>query len=262
MGQAAPVIITVVAVAASFYAGPAVGAAILSEMGIAGASAATTAAVGAAAISGTSSAVNSAIAGGNVEDVLKAGATGAAAGAIGSEVGSAVSEGVTELAGGQVAVPSDAGPTVANPSIANISGGTAGGAASGFTGAELSGKNLKESVKAGEIGAATGFISSGVGELAGGLGADPQTSRLAGSVASTIARPTISDIFNAPPSSSTSLTSSGQPQAGASPSSAALAQALNIGGGDISPPVQLGGEGSNRNVWNQASLRVKDETGA
>ena len=51
--------------------------------------------------------------------------------------------------------------------------------------------------------------------------------------------------------------------AGSSPGSSALAQALNLGGGDISPPVNIGGgEKTTPNVWNQASLRTKDETGA
>jgi hypothetical protein len=271
MGAAAPAIITVVAVAASIVAGPEVGTAILSEMGVVGASAATTAAVGAAAISGTTSAVNTAIAGGNVEDVLKAGATGAAAGAIGSEVGSAVSEGVTDLAGGQVSVPSDAGPTVANPSIANISGGTAGGATKAFTQAELSGSNLQQAIKQAEIGGATGLITSGVGELAGGLGADAATAREAGAVAGILAKPTVSNLFNPPTSTSagqagqTSIIGSAPTtgQAGTTPSSSALAQALNIGGGEISPPVQLGQEGSTKSVWNQASLRTpSDESGA
>ena len=48
-------------------------------------------------------------------------------------------------------------------------------------------------------------------------------------------------------------------QTGVSPGSAALAQALNVG--DVSAPLFDKTGKKPRNVWNQASLRVKDETG-
>jgi hypothetical protein len=48
-------------------------------------------------------------------------------------------------------------------------------------------------------------------------------------------------------------------QTGVSPGSAALAQALNVG--DLSAPIFDKTGKKPRNVWNQASLRVKDETG-
>lgn len=139
MGKAAPVIVTVVAVVATVYAGPAVGAAILEGMGVAGASAATTAAVGGAAISGATGAVNAAIQGKDVNGILEAGAKGTAAGA--------VAGGAAGAAGGGVA------------------GGVAGGAAGGATSAQLSGKNLDTTLKQAAIGGAAGGITAGATQL-------------------------------------------------------------------------------------------------
>jgi hypothetical protein len=150
MGQAAPVIVTVVAVVATVYAGPAVGAAIMESMGTtAAAIGVSEATIGAAAISGATGAVNAAVQGKNVEGILEAGAIGAASGAIGSEVSQAVS--------GQVGydLPADqAGPVQAAKGVAgefgsqaagNIAGKAAGSAAGQFTGSQLSGSKLTTS---------------------------------------------------------------------------------------------------------------------
>lgn len=137
MGKATPVIVTVVAVVASVYAGPQVGAAILESMGVVGASATTTAAVGGAAISGATSAVNAAVQGKNVEKVLEAGAKGAAAGAVGGAAGAQVPAG--EAVGRGIASGATSGATGAalnkrDPVTGAIIGGAAGGVTSGVTG--------------------------------------------------------------------------------------------------------------------------------
>ena len=267
MGQAAPVIITVVAVVATVYAGPAVGQAILGGMNVVGASAATTAAVGAAAIGGATSAVNSAIAGGNVEDVLKAGAIGAASSAAGSVAGAQLPPGTSAAARGAVqgATSGAAGSALRGQDvgrgalIGGVSGGVSAGVREGLIDTSIGDVEAQEGGFYGEEGVAgtsTGlspelarFIGSGVGREAAQFTAQnlapPQTGRQA--------PPPTGQVSTPPPVGD--ATTTGQP----SPGSSALAQALRAGS-----PVIGGGDGttSARPVWNIASLRVKDETGS
>ena len=277
MGGAAPVIVTVVAVAASVVAGPAVGAAIFEATtgmdaiaavgtGFMTASevATTTAALGSAAIAGSTAAVNAAIQGKNIEGVLEAGAKGAATGAVSGAIGSEVAQGVTDVTGtptpGVEQAPNAAG---------NIAGSTAGGATSGFTKAELSGSNLQQALKQGEIGAATGFATSALGEGLKGAGVPSETAKDITTVASPFVGQNIANLFTPQTSSQTvgrpgesSVTTTGQ--AGTTPGSQALAQALQVGSPDVGAPVQSpgGGESAKQPVWNVASLRTMDQTGS
>jgi hypothetical protein len=273
MGQAAPIIITVVAVVATIYAGPMVGAAILESMGTtAAAIGVSEAVVGAAAISGATGAVNAAVQGKNVEGILEAGAIGAASGAAGAAVGGAVAEGVTGATGGPVAVASDLGPTMGANAPGAISGGAAGGGTSAFTRAQLSGSNLDQSLKQGEIGTATGAITSAIGQGVQAGGGSPEDIKLASSLSGPFVAQNVSNLFSPTQSSSTygggstssqpptsTVTTTGQP--GSSPGSSALGQALRVG--DPGAPIESpgGGEKSSAPVWNIASLRTKDETG-
>ena len=255
MGHAAPVVIAIVAVVASVYAGPEVGAAIMEGMGVTGASAATTAAVGSAAIGGASSAVNAAVQGKNVEGILKAGAIGAAAGGAGGYAGSTVGGATADTLG---------------KSGSAIAGGAAGGATSGFTKAELSGSNLQQATKQAEIGGATGAATSAIGQGLQAAGTSPETANLVSGSVSPFIRQDISNIFS-PQTASTnvggspsapggSVTTTGQ-SGSTGPGSQALAQALNVG--DPSAPVQTTEGGTpSRNVWNQASLRTTDQVGS
>jgi hypothetical protein len=276
MGRAAPVIVTVVAVVATVYAGPVVGEAILASMGTtAAASGVSAATVGAAAIGGSTSAVNAAIQGKNVEGVLKAGAIGAASGAIGSEI----AQGVTgaeqagpfvDASGNVVQGPSTGLTGELGTSGAKIAGGGAGGASSSFTRSQLSGQNLEQSLKNAEIGGATGAITSAIGEGFKGAGGDPTDARLASAISGPFVAQNVSNLFA--PQRSTGTTGRGGattqevgtvPTTGqGAPGSAALGQALRIG--DPGAPVESpgGGESSRQPVWNLASLRVKDETGS
>jgi hypothetical protein len=260
MGSAAAPILEVAAVVVAVVQpelAPAVGEYILGAETAASVGAATTAAVGAAAFGAGSGALSEAIQGGDTKDILKAAAVGGAAGAVGSEVSSAVKPELVDLGASQ--------------SLANVGSSTLSGAARGFTGAELSGQNLQQAGKAAGIGAAEGLITSGISEAAQAEGAEPSTARGLGSLAGILAQPTVSNLFGAGPSSTSAPITGQSPRstaalgtagtAGTTPSTQALAQALNVGGGDISPPVQLGGEGSKRNVWNQASLRTMEPTG-
>ena len=267
MGQATPVIITVVAVVATVYAGPQVGAAIMNSMGVVGASAATTAAVGAAAIGGATSAVNSAIAGGNVEDVLKAGAIGAASSAAGSVAGAQLPPGTSAAARGAVqgATSGAAGSALRGQDvgrgalIGGVSGGVSAGVREGLIDTSIGDVEAQEGGFYGQEGVAgtsTGlspelarFIGSGVGREAAQLTAQ----NLAPSQTGTQAPPPTGQVSTPPPVGD--VTTTGQP----APGSSALAQALRAGS-----PVIGGGEGttSARPVWNIASLRVKDETGS
>ena len=276
MGQAAPVIITVVAVVASVYAGPEVGAAILESMGTTAAAVGVSeATVGAAAISGATSSVNAAIQGKNVEGILEAGAIGAASGAIGSEVTQGVAG--VEQAGPFVDASGNVvqGPTTGlarelGESGSRRAGSSAGGASSAFTRSQLSGQNLEQSLKNAEIGGATGAITSAIGEGFKGAGGDPTDARLASALSGPFVAQNVSNLFA--PQRSTGTTGRGGattqevgtvPTTGqGAPGSAALGQALRIG--DPGAPVESpgGGESSRQPVWNIASLRVKDETGS
>ena len=276
MGSAAPVIITVVSVVASVYAGPMVGEAILAAMETtAAASGVSAATVGAAAIGGATSSVNAAIQGKNIEGILEAGAIGAVSGAIGSEV----AQGVTgaEQAGPFVDASGNVvqGPTTGltgelGESGAKIAGSGAGGAASSFTRSQLSGQNLEQSLRNAEIGGATGAVTSAIGEGFKGAGGDPADAKLASAISGPFVSQNVSNLF-APQRSSGTTGRGGQttqevgtaPTTGqAAPGSAALGQALRIG--DPGAPIESpgGGEASKQPVWNLSSLRVKDETGS
>jgi len=278
MGKATPVIVTVVAVVASIYAGPEVGAAILESMGVTGASATTTAAVGGAAISGSTSAVNTAIQGGNVEDVLSAGGTGAVSGAVGGAVGAQVPAGEPigrGIASGGTGSATSAAIRGKDPVRAGITGAVAGGV-TGAVGQALSDPNIGDveaqqggfygDPNAPETGASpelTRFLAQSAGRVAGTLTAqqlaDTPTRRGGTPRQAPEIGPTSTEL------GTTTTAAPGTPP----PGSAALGQALRIGGGEFgvagSPgePIESpgGGEKTSRPVWNIASLRVKDETG-
>ena len=267
MGQATPVIFAVVAIVATVYAGPAVGAAIMNSMGVAGASAAATAAVGAAAISGATRDINTAVAGGNIGDVLKAGAIGAAAGGAGGAAAGQLGAGASAAARGAVsgATSGAVGSALRGQDVGRgalvggVAGGVAGAVSSGLTDTSIGDVEAQEGGFYGEEGVAgtsTGlspelarFIGSAVGREAAQFTAQnlapPQTGRQA--------PPPTGQVSTPPPVGD--ATTTGQP----SPGSSALAQALRAGS-----PVIGGGDGttSARPVWNIASLRVKDETGS
>jgi len=269
MGKAAPVIITVVAVVATVYAGPLVGEAVLASMGTSAAAAGVSAeVVGAAAIGGATSSVNAAIQGKSVEKVLEAGAIGAAAGGAGAAVGGAVSEGVTAATGGPVAVASDIGPTLGANAPGAIAGGGASGATSGFIRGQLSGQNLEQSGKQAAIGGITGLASSAIGQGVQAGGGSPEDIRLASALSRPFVSQNVAEYF-APQRSAgttggptTELVGAAPTTGQGAPGSAALGQALRIG--DPGAPVESpgGGESSRQPVWNIASLRVKDETGS
>jgi hypothetical protein len=253
MGSAAPVIITVVAVAASVVAGPEMGAAILGygdsiEAVAAGYSVSTLSAVGAAASGAASSAINEAQKSGDPAKILEAAGVGAVSGAVGSEVGGAV------------------GSETGSP----VLGSAAGGATRGFTQAELSGSNLNQAVKQGEIAGTTAGLTQGIFGTTDGS-TPTESDKLARALGGAFIGQNVSNLFNPTPSTPTGTQAPGQAlsatlttgQPGTTPGSAALAQSLNLGGGDISPPVNIGGgEKDTSNVWNIASLRTKDETGS
>ena len=276
MGSAAPIIITVVAVVASVYAGPEVGAAILESMGTTAAAVGVSeATVGAAAISGATSSVNAAIQGKDVGGILEAGAIGATSGAIGAEVTQGVA-GVEQAgpfldaSGNVVQGPSTGATELLGPSGGRIAGSGAGGATSAFTRSQLSGQNLEQSLKNAEIGGATGAITSAIGEGFKGAGGDPADARLASALSGPFVAQNVSNLFA--PQKSAGTTGSGSqstqlvgtaPTTGQpAPGSAALGQALRIG--DPGAPIESpgGGETSKQPVWNIASLRTKDETGS
>jgi hypothetical protein len=171
-------IAAIVAVAASFVAGPEIGLAILgyeSEAAAvaAGVEMATVEAVGSAAVGAGSSAINTAASGGDVEDVLKAAGIGAVSGAVGSEIGSATQGAVPDLGATGAAAVGGAAKGAAQAGITgrDIGAGAAGGAIGSALGTEIGGDAGK--IIGGAAGSATGAQVSGgdVGQsaLMGGL---------------------------------------------------------------------------------------------
>jgi hypothetical protein len=264
-GGIVPIIATVVAVVATVYAGPAVGAAIANSMG-ATLGATATSALGAAAIGGATSAVNAAISGGNVNDVLKAGAIGAAAGAVGGGVSANVPAGAGAIGRGAIsgAASGATGASLRGQDvgrgavIGGVAGGVGAGLRQGLTDTSIGDVEAQEGGFYGEEGVAG--TSTGLSpELAQAI------SRFGASQAATLTAQNLAPSQTAPTRTATGqtqtpapvgeVTTTGQP----APGSSALAQALRAGS-----PVIGGGDGttSARPVWNIASLRVKDETGS
>jgi hypothetical protein len=266
-GGIVPILVAVVAVVATVYAGPAVGSAILKGMSVTGASAATTAAVGAAAISGATSAVNTAVAGGNIGDVLKAGAIGVAAGGAGGAAGSQLGAGASAAARGAVSGATSGavgsalrGQDVGRGAlIGGVSGGVGAGVQEGLLDPNIGDVEAQEGGFYGQEGVAgtsTGLspeLARFVGSAAGRTAAQFTAQNLAPSQTGTQAPPPTGQVSTPPPMGD--ATTTGQP----APGSSALAQALRAG----SPVIGGGGEQTTgRPVWNIASLRVKDETGS
>jgi hypothetical protein len=265
-GGVVPIIATVVAVVATVYAGPAVGAAIANSMG-ATLGATATSALGAAAIGGATSAVNAAIAGGNVDDVLKAGAIGAAAGAVGGGVSANVPAGAGAIGRGAISGAAS-GATGASlrgqdvgrgAAIGGVAGAVGAGLREGLTDTSIGDVEAQEGGFYGEEGVAgtsTG-LSPELASAIASFGARQAAQLTAQNLApSPTTRQSSTQMAQAPtPAPAGEVTTTGQP----SPGSSALAQALRAG----SPVIGGGGEPSTgRPVWNIASLRVKDETGS
>jgi len=271
MGKATPAIVTVVAVVATVYAGPAVGAAIAnSVLGPAAAAtlgATATAAIGAAAIGGATSAVNAAVAGKNLDGVLKAGAIGAAAGGAGGAAGAQVPAGAGAVARGAVsgATSGATGASLRGRDVGRgaIVGGVAGAVGSGLreglTDTSIGDVEAQEGGFYGQEGVAgtsTG-LSPELAEAISRFGAGQVATLTAQNLAPTptTRQATTQTAQAQTPAPGGDVTTTGQP----APGSSALAQALRAGS-----PVLGGGEGESarRPVWNIASLRTKDETGS
>ena len=289
MGGASPTILTVVEVVASVVAGPEVGMAIMEAttgmdaIAVAGTyGMETVAAVGAAATSGASSAINTAAAGGDVSQVLTSAAEGATAGAAGSFVGSEVGQALGP--GPSVdGVPGEAAPV--SPTVQKAAASGAGGATAGFSRAELGGSNLQTALRQGAVGG----ITSAAGSLLFPTDASSDTAdKSAAAVGKTLLGAQIAQML-APTATSSSRGGTTQTAGaggvrgavsgpsgygdtstgGGGVGSQALSQVLNLGsptsaysdtgaGGEQTSP-ETGGKP--QNVWNLASLRVKDATG-
>jgi len=265
-GGIVPIIATVVAVVATVYAGPAVGAAVLNSMGVTAASATLTAAVGAAAIGGATSAVNAAVAGKNLDGVLKAGAIGAASGAAGGAAGAQLGAGANAVARGAVsgATSGAVGASLRGRDvgqgaiIGGVGGGVAGGLTNALTDTSIGDVEAQEGGFYGEQGVAgtsTG-LTPDLAQAIGRFGGSQAAQLTAQNLAPTPGQAPVPSGQGAPtPPPAGDATTTGQP----APGSAALAQALRAG----SPVIGGGGEQTTgRPVWNIASLRVKDETGS
>jgi hypothetical protein len=224
--------------------------AMLTDSAVAGFATTEAVAAGSAAIGAVGGA---AAAGSQDKSIAEGAAIGAGAGAAGSLAASGVGEFSDTLG--------KTGTALAQ--------GTARGATSGFTGAELSGSNLQQAFKSGEVGGATGLATSALTQGLQGAGVPSDVAGGISSAAGPYIKQDISNLFTpqtssqnvggSPTSQTGSVTTTGQSGA-TGPGSQALAQALNVG--DPSAPVSTTEGGTpSRSVWNQESLRNVNQTG-
>ena len=196
--------------------------------------------------------ITSAITGGDVGKGVLSGGIG---GAVGSAVGPSIREGVSSI------FPSWAAPAVSKGATEAVKG-IAGGVASGQSLGDAAEGGLKRGVASG----LTDYI----------VGATKDDAKAPDSISNQVERAGvqygITQLMGQPtgvtPRSvdAGSATTTGQPGATAgeagvgAPGSAALAQALRVDPG--APTLGGQGEGEQKPVWNLASLKLKDETGA
>jgi len=136
----------------------AIGANILAELGITGASAAVQSAVGAAVINaGTTAAM-----GGNFEQVLQSAATGAAASGINVQMGGGVTGAVVGSAAGTAIAGGDANQVVMNALAAGVGAGV-----QGATGSAALGSLARDTVRTGEVSGQNLFNAAIAGIKAG-----------------------------------------------------------------------------------------------
>lgn len=259
MGQAAKPIVSVIAVVASIYAGPQIGAAIMESMGTTAAAAGVSESiVGAAAIKGTSDAVNAAIDGKNINGILEAGAKGFVTGGAGQAAG--------EFAVNQFGAPAQYGTDVGSEQSKMLAAQEAGvptptkaALASGASSATKAALSGQDPLTAGVKGAVTGFGSEYVAGLAG------QPGSAAYDIAKFGAGQTLSSALGGKgttftPTDTTGGTSVTTTGAGQSPGSSALAQALRT---DLGAPI-FGGDKDKegrKSGWNVESLRYMGDVG-
>lgn len=266
MGQAAKPIVSVIAVVASIYAGPQIGAAIMESMGTTAAAAGVSESiVGAAAIKGTSDAVNAAIDGKNINGILEAGAKGIVTGG----AGQAAAEYAVNQFGAPVQYGTDVGSDQSKMLAAQEASGLKGepymptptksALASGASSATKAALSGQDPLTAGVKGAVTGFGSEYVAGLAG------QPGSAAYDIAKFGAGQTLSSALGGKgttftPTDTTGGTSVTTTGAGQSPGSSALAQALRT---DLGAPI-FGGDKDKegrKSGWNVESLRYMGDVG-
>lgn len=188
-------------------------------------------------------AASSAVTGGNILDgALFGGISGGVSGGVSSEL---------------VGTAADPGVLASSPYLAKGIGSAAGGTVSGLARGESLGQAAEQGIVSG--------LSTGAANYATQQGWLPTSAT--GALSSTL-NTALTDVLASQPKQTAaayqptiaSLTPGSKSSSTISPGSAALGQALRVdpgamlGGGDINQP--------KRNVWNTASLRVKDETGA
>jgi hypothetical protein len=221
-----------------------VGAAVAEGVGAAAGS------VEAATISGAVSgaiggAAGAAVSGGNIgQGILFGGLSGGVGGAVGSELTGTAKE---------------PGPLADSPSLAKGIGGAVGQT----TGALASGQPVGKALETGLIGG----TATGLSNYIVGSGTDTASTLERGAISSGISQGLGSALglnqTQAPTQTASTFvpsTTTTTGQGGVTPGSQALGQALRV-----DPTATLGGgdqTSTPQNVWNVASLRVKDETGA
>jgi len=202
------------------------------------------------------SAATTALNGGDVGDILKSAASSYVTQQVGQEFGKYFGEDISALAKQYNLSPEQTQSLISASS--RIVAGTAGGLASG--------RGLEQSLISGVGGAAGGYASDqlfpGTANVSTGKIDYSTGEKIGRALTSSTISTGVSQLFS--PSkggvgaTSYSPTSSSQ---GPGASSAALSQALRTG--DPGAPLfgTEGKEGQRKNVWNTASLKLKDETG-
>jgi len=204
--------------------------------------------------------------------LLASAATGAITGAIGSAAGSLVSGGdvgeaiISGALGGAVGgvAGSAAQAAGASPQVARAASQFAGGTTRGL----VSGRDFGEAIKGGAIAGGLSYVGD---ELFGAPAktSDPLAKQALSSIERMGLNTAVSSLFapsrggvGATSFSPTATATNTTAGVGSAPSTQALSQALRTG--DPGAPLfgSEGKEGKRQNVWNVASLKVKDETGS
>jgi hypothetical protein len=192
-------------------------------------------------------AINAEVQGG---DILKGMITGGVGAGVGQAVGGALGD--TTIGGLPL-----------SKEVVNAGARFAGTTAAGLAG----GQGLGRSVEAGLAGSAGGYAADKI--FPGTV--DPKTGKVDYSTGETLGRGLasnlvstgVSKLFEPSSGGGTSRQTTSQPTMGMAPSasSQALSQALRVGDPGATLFGTGGKEGQRKNVWNTASLKLKDETG-
>ena len=206
------------------------------------------AALGSAATGAIAGGVSAAVTGGDIgQGILFGGVSGGIGGAAGAETSSLLKGADTGLSPQAIA------------GISKGVGSTVGGTTSGL----LQGQSFGQALERGAVGGLASGVATGLGPTGSDYVSQAERGLISGGISQGLGSVLGLDKTSAPTQMASTYvpsTTTTTGQGGVTPGSQALGQALRV-----DPTATLGGgdqTSTPQNVWNVASLRVKDETGA